>query len=220
MTSDIPTLTCPQCAAPAPPGGHFCANCGAPLRSSPPRSAPPSSGTPGWAKALLIFVALGVVAAIVVGILVARGGKKVADTVTPNPGRPSGYHGPAYPGMLTQDHVAGTSGRIDDFGESLTAADLKRTPSLLGPTLCAAVTVANKSQETKGFGPIEWKLQQPDAVVLTFGLTGTLQSGQIAPGGSASGTVCFADSGQTGPFVLLWQPLALRAARGVWLFTT
>jgi len=49
-----------------------------------------------------------------------------------------------------------------------------------------------------------------------FALTGTLQGGQIAPGGQARGTVCFTDTGQTGTFVLLWQPL-LQLPRGVWL---
>ena len=65
-------------------------------------------------------------------------------------------------------------------------------------------------------GPAEWKLQQPNGIVETFAITGTLLGGQIAPGGKASGTVCFADTGQSGTFALLWQPL-LRVDRGVWL---
>jgi len=67
-------------------------------------------------------------------------------------------------------------------------------------------------------GPIEWKLQDPNATVHTLGFAGTLQTGQLAPGGTARGTVCNPDTGQSGTFVLLWQPLQLRADRGVWVF--
>jgi len=118
--------------------------------------------------------------------------------------------------MLVQDHVAAAGGAADVLGETLSAGELTRTPSLFGPSLCSPVTITNHSSATTDFGPAEWKLQEPNGIVETFAITGTLQSGQIAPGGTANGMVCFADTGQSGSFVLLWQPL-LRADRGVWL---
>jgi hypothetical protein len=119
--------------------------------------------------------------------------------------------------MIVQDHVArGPGASIEVSGQTLTAGALTHTASLLGPTLCTPVTMTNNSSTVTDVGPEEWKLQDPDGTVETFAITGSLQGGQIAPGGSARGTVCFSDNGQSGTFVLLWQPL-FQVARGVWL---
>jgi aspartate ammonia-lyase len=175
----------------------------------------------GGAKALIAALVVVVVAAVAVVVVIAVGAhdasNKFSAAVTARPGRPGGYHGAAYPGMLVQDHVGGGAGTsIDVSGETLTAGELTRTASFLGPTLCSPVTIVNHAQATEDIGPTEWKLQQPDGIVETFAITGTLSGGQIAPGGQARGTVCFADRGQSGTFVLLWQPF-LRVGRGVWL---
>jgi hypothetical protein len=167
--------------------------------------------------ALVVAVAAAVTVSVVLLVGFGKASNSLNDAVTPRPGRPSGYHGPAYPGMLVQDHVAaGPGASVELLGETLTAGALTRTPSLLGPTVCSPVTITNHSPTTAQVGAVEWKLQQPDGIVETFGITGTLQGGQIAPGGKASGTVCFADTSQSGGFTLLWQPL-LRADRAVWL---
>jgi hypothetical protein len=190
-----------------------CPSCGTPV---------PGAGTNGGLKALIVALIVAVLAAVVVIVVLAVGVGKattsIAKAVTPKPGRPSGYDGPAYPGMLVQDQVAaGAGASIDLYGETIGAGDLTRTPTLLGPTLCSSVTIADDSATTVNVGPTEWRLQGPDGVVDTFAINGTLQGGQIAPGGKAAGSVCFPDHGQSGTFVLLWQPL-LRIGRGVWLF--
>jgi len=220
MAEETATLTCPACHARAPAGARYCPNCAASLAGAP-TAGPRRAGLSGWVKALILAVIVAVVAAAAVIVLLVVGvhkaTKNFSDAVTPRPGRPPGYHGPAYPGMIAQDHVAGSAGATVDFaGQTLTAGDLKRTSSFLGPTLCSPVTIINHSLTTANVGPADWKLQQPNGIVETFAITGTLQGGQIAPGGQAGGTVCFADSGQTGTFVLLWQPL-LQLPRGVWL---
>ena len=161
-----------------------------------------------------------VAAAVMVVVFVARAGRTshdITSALVPDPGRPSGYRGAAYPGMLRQDHVAGPAGVVTALGETVAAGPLQRRPSLLGPTVCAGVSLTNHSSATRDVGPAEWKLQDPDGTVRTTGLTGTLPSVQIAPGGAASGTVCFADPALSGAFVLLWQPL-FSAGRGVWTF--
>lgn len=232
------TVTCSACGAQAPAGSRYCPNCAAPLpgaggapgpSGTPPLQPPPApfspppttTSTSWWIKGLIVALAVAVVAAVTVAIVLLVGfgnaSNSINNAVTPKPGRPSGYHGPAYPGMQVQDHVAGAPGAsIDLLGETLTAGDLKRTPSIFGPTVCAPVTVTNHSATTRDVGAVEWKLQQPDGVVQTFGITGSLQGGQVAPGGKAGGTVCFADTGQSGTFTLLWQQL-LRVDRAVWL---
>ncbi|MDQ6615027.1 MAG: hypothetical protein M3083_09825 [Actinomycetota bacterium] len=222
------STTCPACGLPAPEGARYCSHCAAPLAApatpGEPRGSAPQHlrrQTRGWVKALIVVLGVAVLAAVAVAIILAvgvgRASNNFSGAATPKPGRPSGYHGPAYPGMLVQDHVgAGADAAIDVLGESLTTGNLKRTPTFFGPTLCSPVTITNHSLATKDIGPAEWKLQQPNGIVESFALTGTLQSGQIAPGGTANGTVCFADTGQSGTFVLLWQPL-LRVDRGVWI---
>jgi hypothetical protein len=168
-----------------------------------------------------VVLVVGVVAAVTVTVTLAlgvhRASNNLNDAVTPKPGRPSHYQGPGYAGMLVQDVVAGTAGAtIDVAGETLTAGTLRRAISVLGPTICSPVTITNHTAATKDVGPLEWKLQQPNGIVETLGITGSLQLGQIAPAATTTGTVCFTDTGQSGTFVLLWQPL-LRVGRGVWL---
>ncbi len=191
-----------------------CPTCGQPIRT----------GRGGGVKALLFVAGAAVlVAAVVVIVFVAgvgRASNDLKNALVPHPGRPPGYQGATYPGMLTQDHVAGPTGVVTAVGEMVAAAHLARRPSLLGPTICADISVTNSSQENKNLGPLEWKLQDPHGTVQIVGLTGTLANGQIAPGAAAPGTVCFADvPRQSGRFLLLWQPLALAAGRGVWMFT-
>jgi hypothetical protein len=183
------------------------------------RAAPTSA----WVKALVVTLALAVVAAVAVAVILAVGVGRASngvDALTPKPGRPAGYKGLSYPGMLTQDHVAGgtgaAGGQVNLLNEALTAGPLTRVAGVFGPTLCSAVTITNHSSAATDVGPVEWKLQQPNGIIETFALTGTLQGGQVAPGGQAGGNICFADTGQSGTFLLLWQPL-FRVDRGVWL---
>lgn len=183
----------------------------------------PRAATSPWVKALVVTLVVAVVAAVaVVVILVAgigRASHQISTAFTPEPGRPAGYTGPSYPGMLTQDHVAGGAGSpLDWMGETFTVGNLTRTAGLLGPTLCSPVAIANHAAVPQDVGQDQWKLQQPNGIIETFAITGTLPGGQVVPGGMARGTVCFADTGQSGTFLLLWQPL-FQVARGVWLLT-
>jgi len=186
-------------------------------------AAPRTGATSPWVKALIVTLAVAVAAAVTVAVILAMGvgrATNAVDALIPKPGRPAGYRGPSYPGMLTEDRVAGGSagagGEVDVAGQALTAGALTRTASIFGPTVCSAVTVTNHSTAATDIGPASWKLQQPNGLIETFALTGTLQGGQVVPGGKASGTVCFADTGQSGTFLLLWQAL-FRPERGVWL---
>ena len=216
------SMTCPLCRAEAPEGSRYCPNCANPLAptGTPPR--PSRAGPSRWTKILIAALAISVLAGVAVAVYLVVGVGKASDTLNnalvPRPGRPPGYEGPAYPGMLVQDRVATSAGgSVELDGETLTAGPLTRTPTLLGPTLCSQVTLANHAAATREVGAQEWKLQQPNGIVETFVINGTLQGGQLAPGGSAMGTVCFSDNRLTGTFVLLWQPV-LAVGRGAWLF--
>jgi hypothetical protein len=222
--ADPALVICPACGTASPAGARYCSNCATPLApglaTAPAGPARQKATTSVWVKALVVTMMVAVVAAVTVAIVLAVGVGKATDSVnalTPKPGRPAGYHGPSYPGMLTQDHVAAGVGAPATLGgETLTAGALTHTASIFGPTLCSAVTVANDSPTAKDAGPVEWRLQQPNGIIETFALTGTLPGGQVAPGAKATGTVCFADTGQSGTFLLLWQPL-FQVTRVVWL---
>jgi hypothetical protein len=154
---------------------------------------------------------------VTLALRVGKASNTITNALTPKPGRPPGYSGPGYAGMLVQDHVAAAPGAaVDASDETVTAGNLTHTASYFGPTLCSPVTLTNRSNATKDDGAQEWKLQQPNGVVVSFAITGTLSGGGIAPGATARGTVCFGDTGQSGTFVLLWQPL-LSVGRAAWL---
>jgi hypothetical protein len=217
-------VTCASCGATAPAGSRYCPNCAMPF---PPGTPPTPASDQGrhrrsrWVKAVVIALVLTSLAAVAVEIALVAGVHKatndVTNALTPKPGRPSGYHGPSYPGMLVQDHAASGPGEpLVMSGQTLIAGNLVRVASILGPTLCSPVTSTNHSATTVDVGAQLWTLQQPNGVVETFAITGSLHGGQLAPGGTASGTVCFADTGQSGTFVLLWQP-PFQIGRGVWL---
>ena len=117
---------------------------------------PDRAPTSGWVKALVVLLVLAVIAAVTTAILlvvgVGRASHQLNTALTPQPGRPAGYRGPSYPGMLTQDTVAGGAGTQLDIrsetpvrNETLTAGNLVPTSSFLGPTLCSPVTIANHS---------------------------------------------------------------------------
>jgi hypothetical protein len=224
--AEAATVTCPACGASAPAGGRYCAQCATPLPAAGPTPAglTPAGEKPktsGWLKVLTVAVVAAVVVAVAITaallVFAHHASKSLNTALTPQPGRPAGYRGPAYPGMLTQDQVAGGAGnRVVADGELLTAGNLTRTAGLFGTDLCTPVTITNQSATTRDNGPYQWKLQRPNGIVDSPTISGTLAVAQVAPGGTASGTVCFPDSGPSGSDVLLWQPL-FRVGRAVWL---
>jgi len=197
-------------------------------------------GRSGCATTVLIVGALASVSVLLIVILVIAGvfaaankvtsaAKKADQALTAQPGRPAGYNGPSYPGMITLDHVANGAGQVEDFGFTVTASNLKRTAGDVGQQLvCADVTYLNRNSTAADYTLLaDWKLQEPNGVVSLSNpvefpvvpLTGT-PSGQLIAGASTSGHVCFDDTGQHGEFVLIWHPLFnLRPDRGIWLFT-
>ncbi|MGH9124505.1 MAG: zinc ribbon domain-containing protein [Acidimicrobiales bacterium] len=219
-----PSAACAQCGAPTPPGARFCPGCGRPLPGASAIAPARRRGSSApWFKVAVAVIAAAAVVVTTVVVLLAVGFRKaansVANSLTPKAGRPPGYQGPAYPGMLVQDKVAvGPGASIEFGGQDLTAGALTPRTGLfgLGNTLCTTVTTVDRATTSVNVGPADWKLQAPDGTVATFQLNSSLETGQIAPGARASGTVCFADTGPSGTYELLWQPL-FQVGRGVWL---
>lgn len=109
------------------------------------------------------------------------------------------------------------------FGEyfTVTAVNLRREPNagfFFGPEICADVTYLNRADASSNYSQFDWKLQTPAGVVQSFALTtANLGTGQLVPGGTKSGTVCFKDNGEVGQFVLIWKGSWFNADRGIWV---
>jgi len=128
----------------------------------------------------------------------------------------------AFPGAQKSDVVG-------QWGDELLLGSVVVRTSALGPgdstlgsTVCTTATMENSSDETVDFNLFDWKLQAPSGTILSAGLTGSdemLSSGQIAPGGTASGDVCFDgvmdDSGQ---YIVIYEPVfSFFSDRAAWI---
>jgi hypothetical protein len=117
----------------------------------------------------------------------------------------------AFPGAKDND-VIGNAGAALKIGEAtVTATPLVDGEATLNPTLCTAVKLVNDSKDTIAFNIFDWKIQTPSGTIVNTGFTGSssmLSSGEIAPGGSASGDVCFDNKkAEKGTFVVLYEPV-------------
>lgn len=140
--------------------------------------------------------------------------------LTVQPGRPSGYSGPSYPGSGVGDHVADPSGRVDALGYTVTVKNFARVDASNGLQLCGSVSYTNTSARTAAYDFfLDWRLQQPNGTAITPNPNGDIRSGSLEPGASTSAEVCFDDRGARGQYVLIWFPLSLGSSqRGIWLF--
>ncbi|GAB3523301.1 DUF4352 domain-containing protein [Arthrobacter monumenti] len=131
---------------------------------------------------------------------------------------------PAFPGAQESDVVgkAGDELKLGDVTVTSPALTEGANPELAGPTLCSTVSLTNTSDETIDFNGFDWKMQEPGGTILDVGFMGSdniLSAGQIAPGGTASGDVCFDSKGaQSGTYVMLYEPIfSFFSDRGAWI---
>lgn len=130
--------------------------------------------------------------------------------------------GGAFPGATSND-VVGKPGETLSIGDmQVTASALKSGDSALGKTLCTTVTYKYMGSTTGSFnGGFDWKLQDPAGAALMTGFTGSnnaLLAGQLVPGGTTSGDVCFDQkSSASGQYVLLYDAMTFSSDRGAWL---
>lgn len=130
----------------------------------------------------------------------------------------------AFPGALESDVIgkAGDELKLGDVTVTSSALTEGANPEFAGLTLCSTVSLTNNSDETIDFNAFDWKMQEPGGTILNFGLMGSdnlLSGGQIAPGGSTSGDVCFDSKGsQAGTYVLIYEPIfSFFSDRGAWI---
>jgi hypothetical protein len=129
-----------------------------------------------------------------------NGGATTADKGLDFPGKQGGDTGVEAGGSVTFDDVTTASSPLvkkEQFGNTY---------------LCTDVTIENKGTKQASFNTLfDWKLQDPSGTTKSASVVGAdnfLGAGEIAPGGTANGDVCF-DSPQgapSGTYVVLFDP--------------
>lgn len=185
-----------------------------------------------WYKKKRFILPLLLLALIVVifAVSTSGGGNTTADpTDSASPSTSSATPddedtGGTFPGEQDSDIVgqAGTVLTLDEV--SVTSTPLVPGDPTFGPTLCTTVSVENGADETASYSIFDWQLQSPAGSVERSGGTGSttlLSTGELVPGGTTSGDVCFTnESGGSGQFVVLYQPtFTFSTERGAWLNT-
>jgi hypothetical protein len=126
----------------------------------------------------------------------------------------------SYPGQLDTDNVADAARTTNFDNVRTTATNLAATSTSFSSGLCSTVTHVNNDKDTLSFNIFEWKLQDPQGVARNISIFGDndLGSGELAPGGTVTGHVCFEGEAVPGQYVLIYEPLAcFTCGRGIWL---
>jgi hypothetical protein len=88
------------------------------------------------------------------------------------------------------------------------------------PVVCSAVSIVNGSDESVSFNPFYFELQDPAGASRSTTIGGSdslLGSGDLAPGGTVAGDVCWEDPGAPGQHVIIHD--ALWGDRSAWVQT-
>jgi hypothetical protein len=113
-------------------------------------------------------------------------------------------------------------------GETVTMDDVQVTSTALTPVkpqysdssyLCTTVTYVNGGKDSASFNAFDWKLQDPQGASRdnTFGGSdNTLNSGDLAPGGTVTGDVCFDDPGASGTYKVIYSASFWNDKKATW----
>ncbi|MFE7416404.1 DUF4352 domain-containing protein [Rhodococcus sp. NPDC057529] len=195
--------------------------------SYPPGQYPPGQYPPGYPpqgyyqqpppkkRRVWPWILIGVVVLFFGGCFAIIAGMSGGDDATVTSGG-GGDNQPAdsgltFPGKQSGDTAAnaGDSVTLDDV--ATTTTPLFDTTTFSTPYLCTTITINNAGNTSASFNTFDWKLQDPAGAIRNSSFTGTenqLNSGEVAPGGTASGDVCF-DNPQGSPpgqYVVLNDP--------------
>lgn len=130
--------------------------------------------------------------------------------------------GPTFQGQTDKDITAepGQTVTVDEV--AITSGPLTDGDSTFGQTLCTNVAIVNNGDDSQSFNPFDYKLQDPAGASRNTTLGGSdtlLNSGELAPGGTVTGDVCFDNAtGAAGQYALIYAPsFSFSNERAVWV---
>jgi len=125
------------------------------------------------------------------------------------------------PDAQDEDHEAsvGDCVRFQGYTAYVQSATTEAELGELGgdPITVVNVKVENRDDQAKPYNLFDWSLQTPSGQVIdpTIYLgDGGLQSGDLVPGGSATGKIAF--DAPAGQYYVIYKPDAFDSARGIW----
>lgn len=190
------------------------------------RSAPQAPQVPTFAPPKKQKIWPWVLGGIFVTMLVVVGGcvafvGSVANEITkdqpvtvqaPNGQAQASGSGPEFPGKQANDTGVAAGGSVTSDDVTTTSSPLTTQTQYTNSYLCTQVTIQNNGTEQATFNTLfDWKLQDPSGTARDATILGTdnfLSAGEVAPGGTAKGDVCF-ESPQGAPqgtYVVLFDP--------------
>lgn len=132
--------------------------------------------------------------------------------------------GPSFSGKQDNDTGVQAGGSVTSDGVTTTSSPLRNAEQLGNAYLCTQVTIKNDSDKAASFNAaFDWKLQDPTGTTRMASLIGSendLSAGEVAPGGTATGDVCFESPQGTPPgtYVVLFDPsFSLSSNRIGWI---
>lgn len=115
-----------------------------------------------------------------------------------------------FPGQQEDDIAANVGDSVTVDRVTTTVTPLDGEIQYSNDYLCTTVTIENGSDEPMSFNVFDWRLQDPSGTIRNSSFTlsdSQLDSGEVAPGGTTRGDVCFDIEGAPrGTYVVLFDP--------------
>lgn len=133
---------------------------------------------------------LGAIALLFVIIAMSSGGNSGSTSTATDPAASA-------PALSSDSDASAAFGTpVDRDGLKLTVTQPKAGDATVRKTICTTVTYENNTDQPVAFNTFDWKLTDTAGVQVSPGFLGadiskTLGSGNLNPGGTKTGTVCF-----------------------------
>jgi hypothetical protein len=169
------------------------------------------------------FILLAVIALIVIIVVATHGGGSSTSTSgsasTESASNGGGAAAPAKDDKAKTDVAAGETVNLEDVQVTSTPLAPVKPQYSNSSYLCTTVTYVNSGKDSKSFNMFDWKLQDPQGAsrdVTIGGSDKTLNSGELAPGGTTSGDVCFDDPGASGTYKVIYSASFWNNTKATW----
>ena len=178
------------------------------------------AGGKGLAVTGLVLSVLAIVAAILVNVLAGAAVSSISDSVEQQEAADE-QAAQQFPGATSDDVVGQAGGSVTVQDVTLTTTAVSAQSNALGSFLCSTVTYVNDGDQQGSFNTLDWRLQDPAGAARIVGIFGDndLSAGQLAPGGTVTGDVCFEGGADPGQYVLLYEGSLFDRGRGAWINT-